>query len=151
MNEMILNKDGTVITVGDAGSVWEILNEIVKENSTPAVYNTDDSIKTAAVVPDVSTLAVQVTSDQLKTHEWRLPKARADRLEEIRGARNKKLGELDLEYQLADEGVHPDSLNKSQVAAKKVALRDLPPKATTELAKLNNTDDIAAYTPDEIK
>ncbi len=148
---MILNKDGTVITVGDAGSVWEILNEIVKENSTPAVYNTDDSIKTAAVVPDVSTLAVQVTSDQLKTHEWRLPKARADRLEEIRGVRNKKLGELDLEYQLADEGVHPDSLNKSQVAAKKVALRDLPPKATTELAKLNNTDDIAAYTPDEIK
>ncbi len=151
MNEMILNKDGTVITVGDAGSVWEILNEIVKENSTPAVYNTDDSIKTAAVIPDVSTLAVQVTSDQLKTHEWRLPKARADRLEEIRGVRNKKLGELDLEYQLADEGVHPDSLNKSQVAAKKVALRDLPPKATTELAKLNNTDDIAAYTPDEIK
>ena len=148
---MILNKDGTVITVGDAGSVWEILNEIVKENSTPAVYNTDDSIKTAAVVPDVSTLAVQVTSDQLKTHEWRLPKARADRLEEIRGVRNKKLGELDLEYQLADEGVHPDSLNKSQVAAKKVALRDLPPKATTELAKLNNTDDIVAYTPDEIK
>ena len=148
---MILNKDGTVIIVGDAGSVWEILNEIVKENSTPAVYNTDDSIKTAAVVPDVSTLAVQVTSDQLKTHEWRLPKARADRLEEIRGVRNKKLGELDLEYQLADEGVHPDSLNKSQVAAKKVALRDLPPKATTELAKLNNTDDIAAYTPDEIK
>jgi len=151
MNEMILNKDGTVITVGDAGSVWEILNEIIEENSTPAVYNTDDSIKTAAVVPDVSTLAVQVTSDQLKTHEWRLPKARADRLEEIRGVRNKKLGELDLEYQLADEGVHPDSLNKSQVAAKKVALRDLPPKATTELAKLNNTDDIAAYTPDEIK
>ena len=151
MNEMILNKDGTVITVGDAGSVWEILNEIVKENSTPAVYNTDDSIKTAAVVPDVSTLAVQVTSDQLKTHEWRLPKARADRLEEIRGVRNKKLGDLDVEYQLADEGVHPDSLNKSQVAAKKVALRDLPPKATTELAKLNNTDDIVAYTPDEIK
>ena len=148
---MILNKDGTVITVGDAGSVWEILNEIIEENSTPAVYNTDDSIKTAAVVPDVSTLAVQVTSDQLKTHEWRLPKARADRLEEIRGVRNKKLGELDLEYQLADEGVHPDSLNKSQVAAKKVALRDLPPKATTELAKLNNTDDIDAYTPDEIK
>ena len=148
---MILNKDGTVITVGDAGSVWEILNEIVKENSTPAVYNTDDSIKTAAVIPDVSTLAVQVTSDQLKTHEWRLPKARADRLEEIRGVRNKKLGELDLEYQLADEGVHPDSLNKSQVATKKVALRDLPSKATTALEDLNNTDDIDAYIPDELK
>ena len=59
--------------------------------------------------------------------------------------------ELDVEYQLADEGVHPDSLNKSQVAAKKVALRDLPPKATTAVADLDNTDDIAAYTPDELK
>ena len=151
MNEMILNKDGTVITVGDAGSVWEILNEIVEENSTPAVYNTDDSIKTAAVVPDVSTLAVQVTADELKTHEWYLPKARTDKVEKIREDRNKKLVKLDVEYQLADEGVHPDGLNKAAVAAKKVALRDLPPKATTAVAALNNTDDIKAYTPDELK
>ena len=102
-------------------------------------------------MPNADTLAVEVTATELKTHEWRLPKARADRLEEIRGARNKKLGELDVEYQLADEGVHPDSLNKSQVAAKKVALRDLPPKVTTALDALNNTDDIDAYTPDELK
>ena len=151
MNEMILNKDGTVITVGDAGSVWEILNEIIEENSTPAVYNDDGSVKTAAVVPNADTLAIEVTSTELKTHAWRIPVARTDRLEEIRRDRNVKLKELDLEYQLADEGVHPDSLNKSQVAAKKVALRDLPPKATTELEKLNNTDDIAAYIPDELK
>jgi len=150
MNEVIINKDGTVTVVAN-GSVDVILNDIVKENTTPAVFNNDGSVKTAAVVPDVSTLAVEVTRTQLKTHAWRLPKVREERLEEIRVARNEKLKELDLEYQLADEGVHPDSLNKSQVATKKVELRDLPPKATTELAKLNNTDDIAAYTPDEIK
>ena len=111
----------------------------------------DGRVKTAAVVPAADTLAVEVTSTQLKTHAWRLPKARTERLEQIRGDRNAKLRELDLEYQLADEGVHPDSLNKSQVAAKKVELRDLPPKATTALAALNNTDDIKAYVPDELK
>ena len=151
MNELILNKDGSVISVGDAGAVSGILDDLVKANTTPAVLNDDGSVKTAAVVPNADTLAVEVTRTELKTHAWRLPKARANRLAEIRGDRNDKLNKLDLEYQLADEGVHPDSLNKSQVATKKVELRDLPPKATTELAKLNNTDDIAAYTPDEIK
>ena len=151
MNELILNKDGTVTAVGDSGSLNGILEDIVKENSTPAVYNDDGSVKTAAVVPNAATLAIEVTSTELKTQAWRIPVARTDRLEEIRRDRNVKLKELDLEYQLADEGVHPDSLNKSQVAAKKVALRDLPPKATTELEKLNNTDDIAAYIPDELK
>ena len=81
------------------------------------------------------------------THEWRLPKARSERLEEIRSARNAKLAALDLEYQLADEGVHPDSLSKVQVAAKKVTLRDLPPAAETHLESLSNTDDIADYDP----
>ena len=55
--------------------------------------------------------------------------------------------ELDLEYQLADEGVHPDGLSKAQVAAKKVTLRDLPPVAESHLVGLSDTDDIAAYDP----
>ena len=42
-------------------------------------------------------------------------------------------------------------VSQQKTAAKKVALRDFPPKATTELEKLNNTDDIAAYIPDELK
>ena len=151
MNEIILNADGTYVMVGDAGSVSGILAELVETNTTPAVYNNDGSVKTAAVVPDAATLAVEVTSTELKTHAWRLPKARTEKIEKIRGDRNKKLKELDVEYQLADEGVHPDSLNKSQVAAKKVALRDLPPKAKTALDDLVNTDDIDAYTPDELK
>ena len=151
MNELIVNADGTVTTVGDAGSVSGILDELVKANTVPAVLNDDLSVKTEAVIPAADTLAVEVTANELKTHAWRLPKARADRLDEIRGNRNDKLTALDIEYQLADEGVHPDSLNKSQVAAKKVALRELPPKAKTALDDLTNTDDIDAYTPDELK
>ena len=151
MNELIVNKDGSVTVVGDAGSVGSILADLVEANTVPEERNADGVVTKAAVVPDADTLAVEVTSTELKTHAWRLPHARTERLEQIRGTRNAKLKELDLEYQLADEGVHPDSLNKSQVAAKKVELRDLPPKATTALAALDNTDDIEAYTPDELK
>ena len=151
MNELIVNADGTVTCVGDAGSVSGILADLVEANTVPAERDEDGVITKEAVIPDADTLAVEVTSTELKTHAWRLPKARTDRLEEIRNDRNAKLKELDLEYQLADEGVHPDSLNKSQVAAKKVALRELPPKAKTALDDLVNTDDIDAYTPDELK
>ena len=151
MNEIILNADGTYTVVGDGGSVSGILAELVEANTVSEERDLDGNVTKAAIVPDVATLAVEVTADELKTHAWRLPKARTNKLVTIRGIRNAKLKELDLEYQLADEGVHPDSLNKSQVAAKKVALRDLPPKATTALAALNNTDDIDANTPDELK
>ena len=147
MNELICSADGTVTVVGDSGSVSGILAELVKANTTPAVLNDDGSIKIAEVVPAADTLAVEITADDLKTHAWRLPKARADRLEQIRGDRNTKLKELDVEYQMADEGVHPDGLSKTQVAANKQALRDLPPTAESHLAGLNDTDAIAAYKP----
>jgi hypothetical protein len=151
MNELIVNADGTVTSVGDAGSVSGILAELVEANTTPAVLNDDGSIKTAEVVPAADTLAVEITADDLKTHAWRLPKARANRLEQIRGKRNAKLKDLDLEYQLADEGVHPDGLSKASVAAKKVTLRNLPPAAESALSDLTNTDDISAYVPDALK
>ena len=48
---------------------------------------------------------------------------------------------------MADEGVHPDGLSKTQVAANKQALRDLPPTAESHLAGLKDTDAIAAYKP----
>ena len=147
MNELIVNADGTVTCVGDAGSVSGILAELVEAATIPAEYD-DDHVETkAAIVPDADTLAVEITAADLKTHAWRLPKARTERLEDIRGARNAKLVELDLEYQLADEGVHPDGSSKVQVAAKKAALRDLPPAAESHLAGLNDTDAIAAYDP----
>ena len=147
MNELIVNADGTVTCVGDAGSVSGILAELVEANTIPAEYDEDGVETKAAIVPDANTLAVEITATDLKTHAWRLPKARAERLEGIRGARNAKLVELDLEYQLADEGVHPDGSSKVQVAAKKAALRDLPPAAESHLAGLNDTDAIAAYDP----
>ena len=150
MNELIVNADGTVTVVGDAGSVSGILADLVKANTVPAERDDDGVITKEEVVPDADTLAVEITADALKTHAWRLPKAREERLGEIRGDRNAQLKGLDLEYQLADEGVHPDGSSKVQVAAKKAALRDLPPAAESHLAGLGNTDDIAAYVPSEL-
>ena len=150
-NETILNADGTITVVGDAGSVSSIIADAVKANTVPAVLNEDESIKTAEVVPDANTLMVEITTDDLKTHAWRLPKVRVERLEQLRGVRNAKLTALDLEYQLADEGVHPGSLDKAAVAAKKVALRDLPPSIVTHLAGLTDTDDMDAYVPSELE
>ena len=151
MNELIVNADGTITCVGDAGSVSSILDELVKENTVPAVRNADGVVTKEAVVPDASTLAVEISEEDLKTHAWRLPKARVDRLEQLRNDRNAKLTALDLEYQLADEGVHPGSLDKAAVAAKKVALRDLPPAIVTHLAGLTDTDDMDADVPSELE
>ena len=150
-NEIILNANGTTTIVGDAGSVSGIIAEAVEAATIPAERDIDGNEITPEIVPDADTLMVEITAEDLKTHEWRLPKARVERLEEIRGVRNGKLKELDLEYQLADEGVHPTGLDKTAVAAKKVALRDLPPDVETHLATLENTDDISAYVPDALK
>ena len=151
MNELIVNADGTVTVVGDAGSVSGILADLVKANTTPAVLNDDGSIKTEEVVPDADTLAVEITAADLKTHAWRVPKARTERLESIRGTRNAKLKELDVEYQMADEGVHPTGHTKAQVATSKRVLRDLPIEAKSHLDALSNTDDISAYVPNALK
>jgi hypothetical protein len=147
MNELLINANGTTTVVGDAGSVSGILADLVEAATIPAEYDEDGVETKAAIVPAADTLAVEISAYDLKTHAWRLPKARTERLEDIRGARNAKLKELDLEYQLADEGVHPDGSSKVQVAAKKVALRDLPPTAQSHLAGLNDTDAITAYDP----
>ena len=151
MNELIVNADGTVTVVGDAGSVSGIIADAVEAATIPAERDIDGNEITPEIVPDADTLMVEISAEDLKTHEWRLPKARVDRLEQIRGDRNGKLKELDLEYQLADEGVHPTGLDKAAVAAKKVALRDLPPDVETHLATLENTDDISAYVPDALE
>ena len=150
MNELLIKPNGTIITIGDAGSVSGIIAEAVSAATIPAEYGEDGVETKAAIVPDADTLMVEISAEDLKTHEWRLPKARVERLEEIRGDRNAKLKELDLEYQLADEGVHPTGLDKTAVAAKKVALRDLPPVAEAALESLTNTDDMDAYSPIEL-
>ena len=151
MNEIMVNADGTTTVVGDAGSVSGILADLVKAATIPAERDADGVITKEEVVPAADTLAVEISATDLKTHAWRVPKSRTERLEVIRGDRNVKLTALDLEYQLADEGVHSEGLTKAQVAAKKVVLRDLPPSVETHLATLNDTDDIDAYVPDELK
>ena len=151
MNELIVNADGTVTCVGDAGSVSGIIADLVEANTVPAVFNDDLTVKTEAVIPDADTVAVEITAADLKTHAWRVPKARTERLESIRGTRNAKLKELDVEYQMADEGVHPTGHTKAQVATSKRVLRDLPIEAKSHLDALSNTDDISAYVPNALK
>tara|TARA_R110002020_G_scaffold304065_1_gene519827 strand:- start:1974 stop:2423 length:450 start_codon:yes stop_codon:yes gene_type:complete len=147
MNELIINNDGSITCIGDGGTVTGYLADLVKANTTPTEYNEDGEVTKKEFVPAADTLAIEITADDLKTHKWRLPQARMERLEQIRSARNAKLSALDLEYHLADEGVHPNGLDKAAVAAKKVVMRDLPPVAKSHLESLENTDDIAAYDP----
>ena len=146
MNELIVNADGTYMAVGDAGSVSGILAELVEANTVPAERDEDGVITTPEVVPGADTLAVEITATDLKTHEWRLPKARTERLDDIRVARNAKLVELDEEANQALTG-RPGVRTVEDVEAARQVLRDLPPTAESHLAGLNNTDDISSYDP----
>jgi len=146
MNELIVNADGTVTTVGDAGSVSGIIADAVEAATIPAERDIDGNETKAAIVPDADTLMVEVTAEDLKTHEWRLPKAREERLEDIRAARNAKLFELDDEANQALTG-RPGVRSVEDVEAARQVLRDLPPVAEAALAKLGDTDAISDYDP----
>ena len=146
MNELIVNADGTVTTVGDAGSVSGIIAEAVEAATIPAERDMDGVETKAAIVPEADTLMVEVTAEDLKTHEWRLPKAREERLEDIRAARNAKLFELDDEANQALTG-RPGVRPVEDVEAARQVLRDLPPVAEAALAGLGDTDAISGYDP----
>ena len=147
MNELVVNADGTVTCVGDAGSVSGILAELVKAATIPAERDDDGVITKEEVVPDADTLAVEITADDLKTHAWRVPKARVERLEDIRGARNAKLDLIDVEIDKAAKNQPGFSRTVANSEVEKQALRDLPPTAESHLAGLTNTDDISGYDP----
>ena len=147
MNELIVNADGTTTIVGDAGSVSGILAKLVEANTIPAERDADGVITKEEVVPDADTLAVEITADDLKTHAWRVPKARVERLEDIRGARNAKLDLIDVEIDKAAKNQPGFSRTVANSEVEKQALRDLPPTAESHLAGLNDTDDISGYDP----
>jgi len=150
MNELIINADGTVTVTGDAGSVSGIIADAVKANTVPAVLNEDLSIKTAEVVPDADTLMVEITAADLKTHAWRLPKVRVERLDALRIDRNAKLDLIDTEIDKAAKNQPGFSRTVANSEVEKQALRDLPPAIVTHLAGLTNTDDMDAYVPTEL-
>ena len=102
-------------------------------------------------MPAADTLAVEVTATDLKTHAWRLPKARVERLEGIRGARNAKLDLIDTEIDKAAKNQPGFSRTVANSEVEKQALRDLPPTAESHLAGLNDTDAMSAYVPDALK
>ena len=151
MNELIVNADGTTTTIGEAGSVSGIIADAVKANTIPAEYD-DDGVETVeAIVPDAATLMVEVTTDELKTHAWRLPKVRVERLDSLRGVRNAKLDSIDVEIDKATKNQPGFSRTVSNSEVEKQALRDLPPAIVTHLAGLTDTDDMDAYVPSELE
>jgi hypothetical protein len=75
-----------------------------------------------------------------------VPKARAQRLEEIRSVRNAKLDRTDKDLLAAQEQGKPTAA----LLALRQALRDLPVKATADLGGLPTPDEIAAYAPAEL-
>ena len=151
MNETILIPDGTVIVVGDAGSVAGIIADRVREATIPAVHDTDGVEVTPAFIPAAEDVAVEITRVAIRTHPWRLPRARQERLKQIRGLRDAKLAALDTEYIRALEGSHPRGRTTTDVAEEKQALRDLPPLVETALATLNDTDEMDAYLPSTLR
>ncbi len=66
MNELIVNADGTVTVVGDAGSVSGILAELVEANTIPEERDADGVVTKEAVVPAADTLAVEVRTTPLE-------------------------------------------------------------------------------------
>jgi hypothetical protein len=150
MNELIVNVDGTVTTVGDAGSVSGILAKRVKAATIAATHDVDGVELTPEIVPDADTLAVEVTSNELKVHAWRLPKVRAERLEQLRIMRTAKLDQIDDE--IKDNLIKRPGATRTVAnsAVEKQALRDLPTSMVTALDAMTNTDDMDAYLPPEL-
>ena len=151
MNELMVNADGTTTVVGDAGSVSGILADLVKAATIPAERDDDGVITKAEVVPDAATLMVEVTTDDLKTHAWRVPKVRVERLDALRIDRNAKLDVIDTEIDKAAKNQPGFSRTVANSEVEKQALRDLPPAIVTHLAGLTDTDDMDAYVPSELE
>ena len=150
MNELIINADGTVTVVGDSGSVSGILAKRVKAATTPAQHGADGVETVAEVVPDADTLAVEVTSDELKVHAWRLPKVRTERLQQLRGLRNAKLDLIDIEIDKAAKNQPGHTRTVTSSETEKQALRDLPVSIQASLELMGTTDDMDDYLPTEL-
>ena len=151
MNETILNADGSVTVVGDAGSVASIIADRVREATIPAMLDINGAEISPEFVPNADDLAVEIDAATLKIHPWRLPFARRERLAVIRGLRDVKLKALDTEYIRALEGSHPRGRTAEDVATAKQILRDLPPLVETALAAIDDTDDMATYLPGTLR
>ena len=168
MNNRVVLADGRLATCGEWGA-GQVIDRLVLEATIPATYDEDAEtitpathdangmeltpavvnrvVLTPAFVPNAADLAVEVTPEELKVHPWRVPKVRAERLQQIRSMRNAKLDAIDREIQ--DTLVEVPGANRTLAGSRteKQTLRDLPTVAEAALLLLNNTDDIEAYTP----
>ena len=147
MNELIINADGTVTVVGDAGSVLGIIAETVVANTIPAVRDNGGNITTPAIVPDADILCVEVTRAELVVHPWRLPWARADRLHRLLAIRDQKISALDtLSIRAWQDGDDP-----APIRAQRLVLEGLDGPIATALGGMTDTDVMDAYLPVELQ
>ena len=148
MNELILNADGHLTVVGDAGTVPGIIARKVREATIPAVRDNDGNITTPAVVPDGGTLCVEVTRAELVVHPWRLPFARTNRVVELENVRALKIIALEESAgQALLDGTDLDILRDQRTA-----LEVLDPATwVTALAAMIDTDAMDAYLPVELQ
>ena len=70
MNELIVNADGTITVIGDAGSVAGVIQDVIDANTTPATYDGNGDELTAEIIPLASTLAVEITEKPLINMLW---------------------------------------------------------------------------------
>ena len=125
MNEVIVNADGTVTVVGDAGSVGGILAELVEANTIPEERDIYGVVTKEAVVPAADTLAVEVDIDavDLRTHKWLKSRYDAEEWAALRVKRDELLAASDwvvVKAQEAGEDV------PSAWVTYRTALRNLP-------------------------
>lgn len=106
---------------------------IVERSELDSLYNEDRDFREAWVL-DAGRVKVDLT------------KARSIHMDRIRGPRNKKLAEKDLEYMRADE--QGDTDKKAKIAKEKQALRDIP--QTFNLSKAKTPAELRALWPKDL-
>ena len=148
--DILIYADGHTDNYSEGFSPTGDIAALVKAATTPAQHDVDGVETVAEVVPDADTLAVEVTSDELKVHAWRLPKVRTERLEQLRGLRNAKLDLIDIEIDKASKNQPGHTRTVTSSETEKQALRDLPVSIQASLALMGTTDDMDDYLPTEL-
>jgi hypothetical protein len=135
------NPDGTYVQTDD-----ELLQSVIDKRVPDGI--------TAHVVDDSDPAVAAALSDRTFRNAWEwttelavnMPKARVIHMEKIRGVRNEKLKELDIEFMRAVED--NDTAAQATVKKTKQILRDIP--ADFSLSTYKTPETLAAAHPDEL-
>ena len=157
--------DGTEHRYDDGGLICPDDDLLFADDNSPvSTETTEEFVRRVADrhVPDgvayeiIDTRTAVMPSDRIFRNAWKMnsgnvdvdmPKARVIHMEKIRGARDKKLTELDVPYMKALES--DDNAKKNTIAAEKQALRDLP--ETFDLSACNTPEELVDAWPDDLE